>query len=54
MNEEDELKILQELKQFLYWFDYSYDPIGCSSERSKDWIDYLDGSIEVLLEKLSS
>ena len=54
MNEEDELKILEELYQFLFWFDYRYDPIGGSGERSKDWIDYLDGSIEVLKEKLSS
>jgi len=50
----DELKVLQEIKEFLYWFDYSYDPIGGSSERAKDWLDYLDRNIEVSLEKLNS
>tara|TARA_R100000742_G_C4273122_1_gene92588 strand:- start:1085 stop:1252 length:168 start_codon:yes stop_codon:yes gene_type:complete len=50
----DELRILQELCEFLYWFDYDNDPIGGSAERAKDWMNYLDNNIEVLKEKLNS
>jgi len=52
--DEDELKILQDMYQFLYWFDYDYDPIGGSCERARDWLNYLDNNIEVLKEKLNS
>tara|TARA_R100000278_G_C5413974_1_gene144188 strand:+ start:355 stop:504 length:150 start_codon:yes stop_codon:yes gene_type:complete len=43
---EDERALLHNLREFLYWFDYGYDPIGGSGERSGDWINYLDNKIK--------
>lgn len=42
----EERTLLEQLREFLYWFDYGYDPIGGSGERSGDWINYLDNKIK--------
>ena len=41
-----ERTLLEQLREFLYWFDYDYDPIGGSAARAGDWIKYLDSKIK--------
>tara|TARA_R100000458_G_C8113646_1_gene135405 strand:- start:56 stop:208 length:153 start_codon:yes stop_codon:yes gene_type:complete len=43
---DDERALLKQLREFLYWNDYAYDPIGGSAERAGDWINYLDNKIK--------
>ena len=45
-----EITLLEQLREFLYWFDYDYDPIGGSAERAKDWMNYLDTKIKHIKE----
>ena len=42
---EREYKLLREMWEFLYWFDYDYDPIGGSAEKAGNWLDYLESKI---------
>ena len=41
-----ERTLLEQLREFLYWFDYDYDPIGGSAARAGDWMKYLDSKIK--------